>query len=113
VKLNYFDSDLATTTDVSDEGDVLGTSIQKLLKRAGGKIDILKMDCEGEEWALLEDVDSFQNIRSLTMEYHFWALPGMDKDKLKELFDNINFKITAHTVLSPDQGIIIAINKAV
>lgn len=112
VMLNYFDSDLATTTVISNEGEVKGVSLQKVLDRAGGKIDILKMDCEGAEWDLLEDITSFKYIRSISMEYHLATIQGMDLSKLYKRLEAINFKISRHTILSANQGIVVALNKS-
>jgi len=111
VKLTYCDSDLATTTSVSDAGDVKGTSLKTLIQRAGGRIDILKMDCEGAEWALLEDSDSFKDIIALTMEYHLSEKCGRNLQRLNKLIAHINFTIISETILSNDQGIIVALNK--
>ena len=39
-------------------------------------VHLVKLDCEGAEWEILEDVAAWQNVRNLTMEYHLWAKTG-------------------------------------
>jgi FkbM family methyltransferase len=110
VKLNFSDSDLATSAFKSDDGTVQGTAFQKVIERVG-EVDILKMDCEGAEWELLENADAWGNVHSLALEYHLWAKPEMNIDGLFKLLANINFKVIYHTLLTADQGLVIAINK--
>ena len=38
-----------------------------------GKIDLLKMDCEGSEWDILENLESLKSVDNITLEYHFRA----------------------------------------
>jgi FkbM family methyltransferase len=111
VNLNFTESDLATTASKNEEGNVTGSSLATVIKRIG-EIDILKLDCEGAEWGILEDRKSFQQIRSLTMEYHLSVEKGMDIKKLFQLLTEIDFTILHHTVLSGEQGIVVAINKS-
>ncbi|HLX62132.1 MAG TPA: FkbM family methyltransferase [Planctomycetota bacterium] len=54
------------------------------LERIGGKIDFLKMDCEGGEWSIFRDARSFQAVRGLGMEYHLF-----DGHTLAELTDTV------------------------
>jgi FkbM family methyltransferase len=46
------------------------TAIRTVLNRAGGKVDLLKMDCEGAEWDILQDAESMRKVREIRMEYH-------------------------------------------
>jgi len=109
VNLQYASSDLATTAHKSDQGTVPAVSIENVIESVG-EIDILKIDCEGCEWQLLEEKTVWRHIRSLCLEYHLWATE-MDRNELLVLIDQLGFKIKKHTSLSADQGIIIAINK--
>jgi len=112
VQLNFTGSDLATTASESNEGNVTGSSLATVIKRIGD-IDILKLDCEGAEWELLEDTESWKKISSVTLEYHLW---GTEAAKVKHVFallDTINFKIEHHTILDSQQGILVAINKTI
>lgn len=55
---------------VTDSGTIPITSFSEVLRRAGGRIDVLKMDCEGAEWDILEDRNSMRFVQSIRMEYH-------------------------------------------
>jgi FkbM family methyltransferase len=55
---------------LSSEGSVPITSLQSALKRIGGHVDLLKLDCEGAEWSILQDVEALRNVRQVRMEYH-------------------------------------------
>lgn len=112
VGLNFTESDLATTATETQGGNVTGSSLATVIKRIG-EIDILKLDCEGAEWGILEDLNSFKKIRSITMEYHLSAKTGMNLNELHQLIEGINFKILHHSVLSGEQGIVVAINKSI
>lgn len=111
VQLHFGNTDLHTTTMVCDNGNVTGTSFRKVIDRAGGKIDILKMDCEGAEWDLLADATLWENIKSLTMEYHLWAKPDASVVQLFETLDNLKFSVLQHQPLSKNFGILTAIRK--
>jgi FkbM family methyltransferase len=111
VKLNFTGSDLATTSIEENDGNVIGISLSKVLKRIGS-IDILKLDCEGAEWGILKDIENWRKIRSLTMEYHLWGSGGSKVEDIFELLNKMNFRLQKHKVYSCEQGIIIAINKS-
>ena len=111
VNLNFTESDLATTASENEDGNVTGSSLATVIKRIGA-IDILKLDCEGAEWNILEDRNSFQHVSSLTMEYHLSIEKGMDIKKLFHLLKEIDFTILHHSVLSDEQGIVVAINRS-
>lgn len=110
VNLNFTDSDLATTAFQSENGNVIGSSLKKVIGR-NGPIDILKLDCEGAEWELLEDVDSWKQVKSLAMEYHLWGKEGITMENLFQLLHNINFQLIEHTIYNSQQGFVLAINK--
>lgn len=110
VNLNFTGSDLATTAKQSNSGLVPGISLQTVLDRSGN-IDILKLDCEGAEWGLLENKDPWKNVRSVAMEYHLWGKPGSAKEELYTLLEDINFKIIRQVDYNSQQGFILAINQ--
>ena len=57
-----------------------------------------------------EETALWTNIKALSMEYHLWGRPGIELENLFQLLDSINFKIIKHSVLSDQQGIVLAIN---
>ena len=54
-------------------GSIEMISLKNIVNKIGGKIDLLKMDCEGSEWEILEDSESLKNVNNITLEYHLWA----------------------------------------
>ncbi|KAA9036394.1 FkbM family methyltransferase [Ginsengibacter hankyongi] len=112
VELEFGETDLQNKTKVSLNGEIPGTAFRRVIKKAGGSVDLLKLDCEGAEWALFEDEDSWQKIRGLTMEYHLWARDGSSFNDIKTILEKLNFKILSHNPLSDSFGIIAAIKKS-
>ena len=48
------------------------SSISKVIRRIahGGIVDLVKLDCEGAEWEILQDSQAMKCVINLTMEYH-------------------------------------------
>jgi FkbM family methyltransferase len=112
VDLHFTDSDLATTASESISGIITGSSLKTIFSRIGA-IDILKLDCEGSEWGLLADTESWKQVKSLSMEYHLW---GKANSKIEDIFialKNINFELIHHTAYNSQQGLVVAINKII
>lgn len=57
---------------ISGEGGVQLTSLEEVISRIGGPIDLMKIDIEGGEWPLLFEVDKkvFDQVGRIVMEYH-------------------------------------------
>lgn len=64
---------LEGSTVPSDSGEIIITALSQAIERIGGSVDLLKMDCEGAEWSILEDRISLSKVRHLAMEYHLEA----------------------------------------
>lgn len=47
-------------------------SLETVLRLAGGRIDLLKLDCEGAEWEILKSANGWQSIRNIRLEYHLF-----------------------------------------
>lgn len=62
-------SRMAATT-LKEDGELELISLSQIVKDVGGKIDLLKMACEGAEWDISEDKAAFQTINTIRMEYH-------------------------------------------
>lgn len=112
VTLQFGETDLHTKTIESDLGNVTGTSLRTMIERAGGEIDILKMDCEGAEWELFEDTSSWEKIKSVTMEYHLWAKSNFSSVQLFAILNKLGFKVTHHQPISKGFGIVTAVKKS-
>lgn len=64
------------------------------LDRLGGSADLMKLDCEGAEWEMFEDRESWSRVRFVTMEYHIG--PGEGHDKIVSALHAIAFQIRRH-----------------
>jgi len=56
----------------SDKGSIPMISINEAIDRIGGNAHLLKMDCEGSEWEILQERQSLGSVRNITLEYHLW-----------------------------------------
>ena len=109
VDLHFTDSDLHTTAAPAQGGLFIGTSFEKVIERSGGQIDILKLDCEGGEWDILKDTQSWNKIRSVTMEYHLWANRGKTVWDIQNQLNELGFRIIFDNRISDDFGLLAAI----
>jgi FkbM family methyltransferase len=107
--LCFSDSDLHTTARISSTGAVTGTAFRKVIERAGGRIDILKVDCEGGEWDMFDDEGAWSRVRGLTMEYHLWAKEGSTAANIKNILEKLGFTILSLDELSDRYGLVTAV----
>lgn len=68
------------------EIEVPSVGFDDVVRRAGGEVDVLKMDAEGAEYdvVLRASPDVWRHVRRVVMEYH--ALPGHDFDEIRDVF---------------------------
>ena len=111
MNLQFGASDLHTVASPSATGTIQGTAFSKIIERAGGHIDLLKLDCEGGEWAIMEDTASWQQVGAVTMEYHCWAKPGSSAEEVRRLLQSMGFTIIAHHPLTHQFGLLTAMKK--
>lgn len=78
---------------ISDSGQIPITSIAEAIARIGGSVDLLKMDCEGGEWSILEDRASLAKVRHLALEYHLHSPGGNRLLDLVALLGEAGFHI--------------------
>lgn len=114
VKLNV-DTNHSFLSSISS--DKLGTtkqvSFEEVLERfEKNKVDIVKMDCEGSEWEILDKVDLWKNIKFITMEYHL-GTNNYDHIRISNTLEKIGFQIVSKIENSKDfnYGIAVAYNK--
>jgi hypothetical protein len=56
---------------VAGEGNgVPQVALGEVVERLGGRVDLVKMDCEGAEWEMFTDPAPWKRIGELRMEYH-------------------------------------------
>ena len=76
-------------------GTIAATALSEAMARIGTVIDLLKLDCEGGEWEILKDAETFQKVRFLVMEYHLNADHAPSLSELIRLLNEMGFIITS------------------
>lgn len=71
--------------------EVRQVSLETVLKRAGGRIDLLKLDCEGAEWEILKPGACWESIRNLRLEYHLFH--GETAEQAARALNELGFRI--------------------
>ena len=59
-----------TRVQRSATGKVLVTAFRTAVQRLGGRVDFVKIDCEGSEWELLDDDDAWASVGHVSLEFH-------------------------------------------
>jgi hypothetical protein len=85
-------------------GDVSLVSFRTVLDRAGGTIDLLKIDCEGAEWTFMNDPEMFRRVHAIRMEYHLDR--GNTLQNVRELALRLGYEITRLRETSSNFGIL-------
>ena len=85
------DSNQAKTI-ASADGGIPQIALQRAVERLGGRVDLLKLDCEGAEWGMFRSAAPWRHIRNIRMEYHLFDqhTPQDVEQALKQL----GFRIT-------------------
>jgi FkbM family methyltransferase len=83
-----------------ETGDIPVVSLQTAINRMGGAVDLLKLDCEGAEWRILEQPEAFRSVRCVRMEYHLMD-SSHSVNRLVGAFESIGFRCSR---LTPNQG---------
>ena len=106
VSIDLGEDSVHTRTRTNEKGDISCVALATAVSRLGGRVDLIKMDCEGAEWELLQDGTSWNGIKHLAMEYHLWA--GYSIEELKDLIRFRGFDVTAIAVRGEDFGLLFA-----
>lgn len=70
-------------------------TLEKMLDRHQlRQVDLLKIDCEGAEFQILEDTskDIFDRVSHIALEYHDWV-PNGDHRRLKSFLEKQGYKV--------------------
>ena len=94
VNLRFGNGSLHTRTEDSENGLTRRSSMRTVLERAGGNIDLLKLDCEGAEWEILDNPEWAGKVRHIVMEYHLWARPESSILDLVAILHELGFRVT-------------------
>ncbi|HSX13423.1 MAG TPA: FkbM family methyltransferase [Chlamydiales bacterium] len=114
-------SNSVAIVDFTQKGNIPIIPLKEVAKRIGGKIDLLKMDCEGSEWVILQDRETLKQTKYLTLEYHRFSPDGsfdmfdLSIDIQKKAIDTVcdlGFEILHVRKHTRDAGILLARNKS-
>jgi len=115
------ESNSVAIVDFNQPGNFSIVPLKEVAKRLGGSIDLLKMDCEGSEWIILQDLETLKCVKYLTVEYHRISPDGsfdqydLSIDIQKKAIDTIcraGFEILHVRTHTRDAGILLARNNA-
>ena len=94
VCLTQNENSLHSTVCSGSVGPIRQTAFREAVRCMGDMVDLLKLDCEGAEWALFDDKEPWSKVRYLTMEYHLWANKGSTVKSLQHKVDSVGFECT-------------------
>lgn len=105
MRLTLHDDSVQTRSESDQNGEIRMTSFADAIGRIGGKVDLLKIDCEGAEWELFEDSSSWQKIQRVAMEYHLW--PSHSHLEVRARIEELGFRVHEQKP-SENYGLLIA-----
>jgi FkbM family methyltransferase len=82
-------------TVASPDGTLPMTAFDTAVERIGGRVDFLKLDCEGAEWEIIEKAQSFDAVAVLAMEFHLAVRPGATLRDLEALVEGRGMKVNS------------------
>ena len=109
VVLAINDNSVWTRSKIDPTGDIPQIAFRRALARLGGSADLVKLDCEGAEWQILQDHQAWQSVRNLTMEYHLW--PNQTHDEIQAVVRQLGFSIQKVMPLADEYGLLLAQRK--
>lgn len=91
VRLFSPDESTRTVRALSDkDGKVPMITLDDVVARAGGRIDLLKLDCEGGEWEILKCAEALRKVKCVVMEYHLTG--DVSVEQLLSTMSALNFQ---------------------
>jgi FkbM family methyltransferase len=90
-----------------DGGGIRRVALTKALKRLGGGVDLVKLDCEGGEWPMFDDPGPWATIRWLAMEYHLWARRSCTHHDASQIVRQLGFEVISQRPIH-DCGLMLA-----
>ena len=84
--------------------DVRQVSLETVVTQAGGRIDLLKLDCEGAEWEILRLGAAWESVRNVRLEYHLFH--GETADQARRALAALGFRILHFQEYSGTGGVI-------
>lgn len=62
-------------------GAIRQIRLQTAIERLGGEVDLLKLDCEGAEFEILQPAPFWEQVHHIRMEYHLYGGRALDEVK--------------------------------
>jgi FkbM family methyltransferase len=85
--------------------EVASIGFDDLMRHQEGEVDLLKIDCEGQEYQMVREssADSWQRVRQLKIEYH--PVPGERWDQLRAQLCTLGFQLIEDRSRGHDFGL--------
>jgi FkbM family methyltransferase len=95
---------LTAPTDSTRQVEVPCITFADAVADAGGRVDVVKIDTEGAEYALVlsSDPAAWGSVRRVVMEHH--DVPGHSWAELQDFFAGVGLDVTDVEAVSPRQG---------
>jgi FkbM family methyltransferase len=106
VTLDFGEDSVQTRVVHDPHSAIKCTSFSEAVARLSKVPILVKLDCEGAEWEILQDTVTWQDVRFLTMEYHLWA--GYTLAELRRRIESMGFVIKSLVNTGEKFGILIA-----
>ena len=91
-----------TQTCADENGEVSMIAVDEAIDHIGGTVSLLKLDCEGAEWGILEAENCLSRVSHLTLEYHL--TPRRSLDELFSLVRTQGLEMRFHHADGIDNG---------
>jgi FkbM family methyltransferase len=106
VFIDFSEDSVQTRVHKGEKGEIRCVSFANAVAELGGTVDLVKLDCEGAEWEILQDEKTWQKVKNLTMEFHLWA--GYTLEQLKARVVELGFKVRYAELTGKDFGLLVA-----
>jgi len=77
-------------------GEIPMISFSQAIERIGQSVDLLKLDCEGCEWELLDVEKPWPQVNRIAMEYHLWAAEDLSHSDTRLKLQGLGFEVVRH-----------------
>lgn len=77
---------------LADGHAVPQVTMETVMERAGGAVDLLKLDCEGAEWEILRPAPWWKAVRNVRMEYHLFR--GETVEQATGALEELGYQVT-------------------
>jgi len=90
--------------DPSGQSTINQIAVATAIARLNGNVDLLKLDCEGAEWEILETEGCWDKVRHIRMEIHFFN--GQTIEQARAAMKRIEFKIIREEIKNDEMAVV-------